>query len=271
MRTLLSLLLLGGSLWLPAAVLAHGVTSEQIKQVTALIQHEPQNPHLYLRRGELYRRSGNARAALDDYAQSEKLAPQLSEVHFLRARLYFETRTPELAELSLDRLLAQHPQHTEALLLRAEVRAQLGATTQAIADYNAVLARHTQPKPEHYLARAELQLAARRPDDSLAGLEEGLAKLGPLVVLHQRALEIEVQRKRWDAALARLDTLLAQAPRQEFWLVRRSEILWQAGRRAAARQSRQAALAAIAALPDHLRHTLAMQQLQRRCRKIATN
>ena len=73
-------------LLLPSLVLAHGVTSEQIRQITALIQREPQNPQLYVRRGELYRLSGNAKAALEDYEQAEKLAPQLLEINFLRAR-----------------------------------------------------------------------------------------------------------------------------------------------------------------------------------------
>lgn len=262
MKRFTSYLLLCCGLLFPCSLLAHGVTTEQIQRATEMIQREPQNPQWYLRRGELYRLNGNARAALEDYARAEKLAPQLCEVNFLRARLYFDAQAPEMTELLLSQFLQQQPHHTEALLLRAQAYTRLAARQSAIADYNLAIALQAEPKPEHYLARAELQLADKRPADALAGLAEGLEKLGPLVVLQQRALEIEVQSKRWNAALTRLDALMNQSPRRESWLVQRGEILWKAGRRAEAKASFTAARAAIAQLPETLRNTPAMRSLQ---------
>ena len=59
----------------------------------------------------------------------------------------------------------------------------------------------------------------------------------------------------------RLDQIIAAVPRPETWLARRGEILEQAGRLEAARQDYTAALAAVAALPEHRRTTRTMQNL----------
>ena len=258
-------------LLLPLQLLAHGVTTEQIKQITELIQREPLNANLYLRRGELYRISGNAKAALEDYEQVQKLAPTMIEVDVLRARLSFDAKTPEMTQFVLDRFLKQHPTHTEALLLRAKANAVLGEKNAAIQDYSQALALLAHPKPDFYLARAELQLAVHHPEAALQGLEQGMAKLGALIVLQLMALDIEVNLKRWNAALTRLDLLTEQAPRKESWLIRRGEILWQAGRKVEAHQSINAGLEAISALPAYLQRTTAITELTTKAKHLLGN
>jgi predicted Zn-dependent protease len=112
-----------------------------------------------------------------------------------------------------------------------------------------------------------LQLAADRPEAALGGLDEGIARLGPLVSLEQPAIELELQARRWDQALHRLDRLAAQSPRKESFHERRGQILLQAGRRAEARQAFRAALFALAALPPAQRATPAMAELEARLRR----
>jgi predicted Zn-dependent protease len=247
---------------------AHGVTSEQIKQLTAQIQRAPTNAELYVRRGELHRQLGNAKAALEDFDTAQKLAPERLEIDVYRARLHLDANVPELAQLVLDRYLKLRPHHTEAVLLRAQVNEKLGAHTLAIQDYTIVLSRLAQPKPELFVARAQLQIEAHQLEAALTGLDDGIAKLGALVTLQSFAVEIEVKRKRWDAALARLDTIAAQSPRQEHWLVQRAEILLQAGRYDEAQQSLTTALQLIAALPDHLRRAPAITALEAKARAL---
>jgi hypothetical protein len=91
------------------------------------------------------------------------------------------------------------------------------------------------------LARADALLAAGEPEAALEALDEGLARLGPVVALASRAIEIERARGRADATLERLDRLAAFASRQETWLTRRAEILEEAGRPAEARAAWAAA------------------------------
>ncbi len=252
------------SCWLPQLSRAHGITTQQLKQLTAQIQRAPNNADLYLRRGEVHRQLGNAKAALEDFDTVQKLAPERLEVDLYRARLYLDANVPARAQLVLNRYLKLRPNHTEAVLLRAQTNAQLGERALAIRDYTTALTRLTQPKPELFLARAQLQIETHQLDAAINGLDEGVAKLGSLVTLQLLAIEVEGKRKRWDAALTRLDGLAAQSPRKETWLVQRAEILLLAGRTNEAQQNLTAALQALAALPDHLRRAPAMQTLEAR-------
>lgn len=243
---------------------AHGVSSEQLKHLTVQIQSTPNNADLYLRRGEVHRQLGNAKAALADFDKVQTLAPERLEVDVYRARLHLETNVPELAQLVLDRYLKLRPEHTEAVLLRAQTNAKLGERALAIRDYTTALHRLAQPKPELFLVRAQLQMEAKQLDAAINGLDEGIAKLGSLVTLQLMAIEVEGKRKHWDAALRRLDELSARLERKESWLVQRAEILLMANRKDEAQQTLTAALASIAALPDHLRRAPAMNTLEAR-------
>jgi predicted negative regulator of RcsB-dependent stress response len=84
-------------------------------------------------------------------------------------------------------------------------------------------------------------------------LDDGIAKLGPIVSLQIPAIAFEVQAKHWDAALRRVDTIAAKSPRKDLWLKRRGEILRQAGRKRLARDAFKAALAALRAWPPDVR------------------
>ena len=258
-------------LLVPFQVRAHGVTSEQVKQLTEQIQRTPNNADLYLRRGELHRHLGNAKAALADFDKVQELAPERLEVNVYRARLYLEANVPEMAQLVLDRYLKLRPTHTEAVLLRAQTNAKLGEQALAIQDYTTALSRLVQPKPELFLARAQLQVEGNQLVAALTGLDEGIAKLGSLVTLQLMAIEIEVKRKRWDAALTRLDGLAAQSERKEHWLVQRAEILLQANRKDEAQQCLVAARSVIAALPDHFRRTQAIATLNAKAAEMLSD
>ncbi len=255
-------------LLVPLQLRAHGVTSEQLKQLTAQIQRTPNNADLYLRRGELHRQLGHAKAALADFAKVQALAPARLEVDLYRARLYLEAKVPARAQRVLDRYLKFRPTHTEAILLRAQTNAKLGERALAIQDYTTALARLSQPKPELFLARAQLQADGKQFAAALTGLDEGIAKLGSLVTLQLMAIEVEVKRKRWDAALTRLDGIAAQSERKESWLVRRAEILLLAERKDEAQQTLVAALAAIQSLPDYLRRANAITALAIKARAV---
>jgi predicted negative regulator of RcsB-dependent stress response len=123
------------------------------------------------------------------------------------------------------------------------------------------------PDPDYYLERAQAQAAAGpvSVDASLRGLDEGLALLGPVVSLQLAAIDLAVNAKRYDAALARLDRILEHAPRKEEWLARRGDILRAAGRRDEAHLAYQAALSAIVMLPAE-RQTAATTRLAVRLR-----
>ena len=116
--------------------------------------------------------------------------------------------------------------------------------------------------PELYLESAEVLREAGREGEAVAVLDEGMARLGRLGTLAAMALDLEIALGRTEAALRRVDALIAAAPRKEGALYRRGAILEKAGRVAEARAAYELALAAIAAVPEYRRGTEATRTLQ---------
>ena len=249
----------------PAPVLAHGAFDARVAALAARIKEQP-SADRYLERSVLYRGHGDLAAALADLEQAERLDPTRTDLGLHRGRLALDAGRPKEAVAPLQALLAETPNHPEANLALARALAELGRSRDAAAHYARAIEAAPVGIPSHYLERADVLLAAGEPQVALDGLDEGLSRLGPVVALANRAIEIELARGRVDAALVRLDRLALRASRQETWLARRAEILEDSGRRAEARAAYAGALAEIERLPARRRATPAMAQLESRAR-----
>ena len=248
---------------------AHEGLHEQIAAITAKIKRDPKNASLYLQRGELHRLHRDWSRAAADYDRAARLRPDLNVVDLARGKMFFDSGRLRRAKFSLDRFLTQQPDHYEGLITRAHVLAKIGAHDEAISDFTRALAQSSaNPEPELYLERARVTAEdANRIDEALSGLDEGIKKLGPLVTLQLAAIELELRRHNYDAALVRLDSVTSQSERKEAWLVRRGEILKLAGREEEARAAFSAALIAIDSLPPEHRQNKAVTMLQLRARR----
>ncbi len=247
----------------PQSLLAHADIHERIEALDKEIQGNPTSAKLYLKRGELHRLHRDWEAALADYQRADELEPRLEEVLFLRGRMWLESGRPDQAKRELDPFLAGHPEHREALLTRARVLAELGRGLQAAQDYTRVIATLTHPTPEFYLERAKALEAegAAYLGRALRGLDEGVAKLGSLVTLQLYAIDLELKRNHYDAALRRLDRI-ARWLAPERRLKRRGEILLLAGRREEARTAFSAALAELDSSSSRRNATRSFQELR---------
>ena len=244
-------------------VSAHDGLHEQIAEATARLRREPKNAALYLKRGELYRLHRDWARAEADYNRAARLRPDLTEVDFARGRMFFEAGRPRQAQAALDRFLRQHPDHLEALVTRARVLVQLEQRAEAARDFSQAIAH--SPEPELFLERAHALAGVEgceHLDEALRGLDEGVARHGPLVTLQLYAFGLELRQRRYEAALARLETVAAQSPRKETWLALRGDILAQAGRASEARAAFAAALAAVESLPAARRRTRTVIKLE---------
>jgi len=250
----------------PEFLVAHGPLDEQIAQVTEEIARNPHDANLYLKRGELHRFHEDYPAAQKDYDHALRLDPALAVVNLCRGQMMLEAGWYEQALPHLNEFISQHPRHPEGLVARARVLAKLGKNLAAAADFTEAILQQAAPAPEHYIERAQALSAAgsesRDMEIALRGLDEGIQKIGPIVTLQLCAIELEVALRRYDAALQRLDQIMATSARKEKWLMRRGEILQLAGRREEARAAYQQALQEMAALPLHRRQTKAVQDLE---------
>jgi tetratricopeptide (TPR) repeat protein len=254
----------------PTRVAAHTDIHEQIVAVTERIQQDPNNAALYLKRGELHRSHQDWDAALADYERAIQIDPDLSVVDLARGNLWLEAGQPKLAKIALDRFLAKQPTHAKALATRARALAQLGQGIAAAKDFTQAIGQSLNPAPEYYLERAQALASVGEEyiDQALQGLDEGITKLGPLVTLQLLAIDLELKKKRYDAALARLEEVAAQSQRKEMWLIRRGEIMEQAGRGREAYEAYAQALVAIESLPARHRQIKAMVEQEARLRAI---
>ena len=252
---------------LPSLVNAHEGLHEQIAALTAKIKRDPKNASLYLQRGELHRLHRDWSRAAADYDRAARLQPSLKIVDLARGKMLLESGRLQRSKSTLDRFLSRQPGHYEGLLTRARVLAKLEKRSDAARDFTEALSASSVPEPELYLERASVLAGDEQQiTEALRGLDEGIAKLGPVVTLQLAAIDLELRRHNYDAALTRLDQITAQSERKETWLVRRGEILKLAGRDDEARAAFNAALVAIESLPAGHRQSRSVTALELRAR-----
>ena len=261
-RISLALLLTAG------AAFAHGDIHLQIEEVTKEIQKSPRDPELYMRRADLHRAHSEWDAAQADYDYAFALNPKLPTIDLLRGRMFLEANWPLSCKIALDRFLAKNPDHSEGATIRARALVKLNRRLEAAQDYSKAIARANEGRPELYLERAQALATEGKQyvDEAIRGLDEGVQKMGPLVTLQLYAMDLETENGRYDAALKRLDEVMAKAPRKETWLERRGNILRQAGKAEEARTAYQAGLDAMKTLPPARRNVPAMLELEKRLR-----
>ena len=251
---------------LPLRLLAHGDLHEQILAVTGQIAKDPKNSELYLKRGELHRMHQEWDLAQADYDRAAALNASLAAIDFTRGRMFLEANWPHSAKICLDRFLLKHTNHVEGFIARARTLVKLEKPLDAARDFTTAIRYAPSGRPELYIERAQALASAgdKHYAEALRGLDEGIERLGPLVTIQLHAIDLELKRKEFDAALARLEKIAAQSPRKETWLARRGEILLQAGRREEARAAYEQALKALDTLPPGRRNVPAMNELERR-------
>lgn len=248
---------------------AHGELHELIQRATQDIEKNPNDPILYVRRAELHRAHMGWDSAMADVERAASLTNQWPQLNLIRATLYLDAQWAESAVVAATRYLHHDATNGLALLTRARARAKLGQNLEAAEDFTLAIKHALNQGPELYLERAQALGGAggTHVDDALRGLDEGMNKLGAVVTLQLAAIDLELKQKRVDAALSRLDRVMAQFPRKETWLARRGEILRQAGRNAEAAQSYQAALKALEELPASRRALGVFKDLETQVRQ----
>ncbi len=180
--------------------------------------------------------------------------------------MWFEAGNPKASELAVNRFLAKRPKHAKALVTRGRVRAQLSLGLAAVKDFTRAIELSPHPPPDYYLERGRALASGREEyiDEAFRGLDDGITRLGPLAAIQILAIDLELERKQYDAALNRLEQIERQSKRKEKWLIRRGDILAQASRADESREAFRQALAAIESLPERHRKTKATKELEAR-------
>lgn len=246
-----------------ASLQAHPELSEQIDRLSTEMRRLGPSPERLRERAELHRRHGEFAAALADLDAAAQLGAA-DAVRLDRARVLCDAGRLVEALLEIERILAATNPPPEAWVLRARCRAANDEMAEAIADYTTAIERLPHPGPDLYLARARLQASRGNFAEAMRGLDEGLGTNDMASPLLLTAVEYDRQKGAFDAALRRVDRLVARYPVKEPWLTLRGEILEQAGRITEAAATFDAVLSGIAAYPAIRRQLELTRQLEAR-------
>lgn len=259
MAAILSLCLLQ-----PIGVAAHDDPEGRIAALNDQIELTPGDPELFLARGRLLRLDGHRADALSDFEHASELDPTLDEPIYLRGATLLELGRAAEAKPLLDRYIARHPGDEGARAARARSLAALGEGLAANDDFNRAIA--VNPNPDYYLEQARALALAGHHQAAVAGLDQGLKRLGSLVSLQRLALDLELAQGNLEAALGRIDQLATATRRADLWLARRGDVLQEAGRNDEARDAYSQALAAIEQLSARRRGNRTVADLEVRLR-----
>lgn len=242
----------------------HGELSRKIAIFTKRIEAAPKDAGLRIERGECHRLHKDFGLAAADYDAALRLDPTLDAVHLCRAMLYFDSARHAKALTSIDAYLERVPRHVHGLHHRARILTVLGRYREASDAYDHVIRVASPPTPDMYLERSAAVLATKGTEcveRAVAGLDAGLERLGNLVVLQLRAIEIERDNGRVPHAVARVTSILNGTTRKERWLFRRAALLEKQEKPREAINDYRGTLEHVSRLPRHARNRRAFRRL----------
>lgn len=252
----------------PLLAAAHGDGHERLKALNAQIAHQPGNADLYMRRGRLHIETHHFDEAQADLKKVLALAPSQHGARYFLAEALLSGGKAAQAEKQVQRFIDAHGSNATGALSRGQwllgqARMAQSQAVAAIQAYRAALKVTPEPTPDQYQLLVDACLAARGPypDEALQVLDMRLAAGGSIDLWQGMALEVELQLGRTDAALHRLDAVIAQKKRLPFLYTRKATILADAGRTTDAATALNAARESLASTPDKRQRTPAYTEL----------
>ncbi|MEZ4650720.1 MAG: tetratricopeptide repeat protein [Candidatus Eisenbacteria bacterium] len=204
---------------------AHGTTETRLGRLTDWSTHDPFDPGPHLERARLFLETGRLDSAKVEVECAEALRPRTANAALLRAEITAASGDTSEALRELEELLAHHPDDVAGHRFRGGIWLALGDTTASIGDYSTALGLDPAPEPDDFLTLSTLLPS----EDGLRVLDEAQVRLGLSVGLELRAIEEARRLHRWDDALRRLASLERFYARTEPLLELRAEILLASG------------------------------------------
>jgi predicted Zn-dependent protease len=236
------------ALLIPLALSAHPDPSHTLEQLEEHLAETPDNQELLRQKADLFLSTSHpdlARPVVDRLLSLDSKHPEnlLLDARVCRAKKDTATRTKAIE------LVKTHPKFAPGWLFLAKIEDEKGHRKEAIAAMRQALDLSTKPSPTDVLTCAAWLEKRGDKSEAIAVLDQGLAKLGVLTGLHQKAIELEVPLGHYDSALRRIDAMTARFRPSVAFSLQRADILESAGRFKEAAASCDSALALLDVMP----------------------
>ncbi|MCB0549822.1 MAG: metallophosphoesterase [Phaeodactylibacter sp.] len=223
-------LLLLMALGLPLTnALAHGSLHEAIERKNRQIEAQPDDVLLRFERGMLYQEHGDIGLALKDFHTVLQMEPAYLACHLPLAQLYRDTNEFQKALFHINSFLEQEPDNPFGYGTRASIYQKSGAYLQALADLRqmATLKNDNAIRPDDYFLLADGILLAYPGDyrQAIAALEKGIQRLGDIISLQSRLVDLEMANQDYPAAIRRIEHIMQPLPRKDKWLQKKAEAI----------------------------------------------
>lgn len=206
-------------------VTAHPGVHTALARLDAQISSQPHRQALYIRRAALHTQARHWQAAQQDLDTARTLGDS-READLQQGELLLARNAVKPAVQALNRYLALHTDHPQALLLRARAHALLGDLPASRKDYARHLDHSAAPHPGDAVAFSRILVEMGRPDEAMRVLEDNLRRSGEQPQLLRAAMAIAHGRTRVRLG-ERLGEALGQTPT---WALDMADIYEHAGR-----------------------------------------
>ena len=238
MRYLISWVVVG--VWAVAGVALADDPDARLAELDARIAASPAGVELLMQRADLLVQEGLTDRAVEDLRLIESLAPDETRLLLLRGLVAYGRGDLARAEADLEAYVSRTGGSARACFLLGQAYEQRDREADALRSYDMAL-RHGDDV-EVYLARGRLLEGLGRLAEAAQSYEMALQGDAASTALRVRLVEVERRLGRYDHALAHVDAAMRHARVDTRWLLRRAQILEDAGRRAEARRARVEAL-----------------------------
>jgi tetratricopeptide (TPR) repeat protein len=240
------------------AAFAHGDLDVQIKKVTKQIEKSPDNPELYIKRGQLYYQHEEYKYAIIDYERARVLGLESIELDILFAQAYYSADKRPIAQDYLTSVLEKNPDHVIANRLLGAIYIDLLQYEVGSQALEKALMFSQKKLPEHYVQLADAYKAMRSEDadqKAIQTLKSGIQELGNLPVFLNRLVQLYKNNGQYSESIDIQTQVINISKRKELPFLNRAKLYMLAKNIPAANADLANARQAISTLPKRLQRS----------------
>lgn len=242
---------------------AHQDTHHQLENIQTMLQSSPDNASLHFRLAELQAFHQEYDLAYASFDKALELDPAMVKVYLAKSEYLLIQGKAKEALAEINKFAQHNPMSDQTYRFRAQAYAALNEYDRAISEYRKFCGVVLRPSAEIYLEMANLRLQQGHEAQAIAELNSGMNRLGPLVVLREKIIEILIAAKSYDSAIRQLNVLLSTSTRKEILLFRIGEVMRKAGRQSEAVIHYRKAVRHVEELSKKYRSSRRIQKLER--------